>query len=182
MSITPDTKDWTWVLERRCPECGFDARTFDVESTGDSIRSVASDFGELLGNDRATGRPSPDVWSALEYSAHVRDVFNLYSERLHLMLTSDDPLYANWDQDEAAVLKNYGSEDPSAVTDELSAAAQKLARKFDGVKGAEWQRPGRRSDGVSFTIASFARYFMHDPIHHLYDIRKGYAALASDAS
>ena len=25
MSITPDTKDWTWVLERPCPECGFEA-------------------------------------------------------------------------------------------------------------------------------------------------------------
>ena len=23
-AITPDTKDWTWVLERTCPECGFD--------------------------------------------------------------------------------------------------------------------------------------------------------------
>jgi hypothetical protein len=23
-AITPDTKDWTWVLERACPECGFD--------------------------------------------------------------------------------------------------------------------------------------------------------------
>ena len=21
--ITPDVKDWTWVLEQRCPECGF---------------------------------------------------------------------------------------------------------------------------------------------------------------
>jgi hypothetical protein len=23
MPITPDTKDWTWVVEERCPECGF---------------------------------------------------------------------------------------------------------------------------------------------------------------
>ena len=22
--IDPDTKDWTWVLDRPCPECGFD--------------------------------------------------------------------------------------------------------------------------------------------------------------
>jgi hypothetical protein len=24
-AVPPDTKDWTWVLERRCPECGFEA-------------------------------------------------------------------------------------------------------------------------------------------------------------
>ena len=21
--VPPDTKDWTWVLERPCPDCGF---------------------------------------------------------------------------------------------------------------------------------------------------------------
>jgi hypothetical protein len=23
MAIVPDTKDWTWALQRSCPECGF---------------------------------------------------------------------------------------------------------------------------------------------------------------
>ena len=23
-TLEPDTKDWTWVLERACHECGFD--------------------------------------------------------------------------------------------------------------------------------------------------------------
>ena len=27
--IEPDTKDWTWVLDRPCPECGFEASTRD---------------------------------------------------------------------------------------------------------------------------------------------------------
>jgi hypothetical protein len=26
MTIVPDTKDWTWVLRRPCPECGFDTQ------------------------------------------------------------------------------------------------------------------------------------------------------------
>jgi hypothetical protein len=29
---------------------------------------------------------------------------------------------------------------------------------------------GARSDGAQFTVESFARYFIHDPIHHLYDV------------
>ena len=32
MTIVPDTKDWTWVLERPCPECGFDTQGFPVEA------------------------------------------------------------------------------------------------------------------------------------------------------
>ena len=53
---------------------------------------------------------------------------------------------------------------------ELAEAAELLAAKFDGVSGEAWQRTGSRSDGAHFTIESFARYFIHDPIHHLYDV------------
>ena len=28
-AITPDSKDWTWVITTTCPECGFDAAAFD---------------------------------------------------------------------------------------------------------------------------------------------------------
>jgi len=31
-------------------------------------------------------------------------------------------------------------------------------------------RRGFRSDGAEFTIDSFARYFIHDPVHHLWDV------------
>ena len=34
MPVVPDTKDWTWVLQRRCPECGSrsDGAHFSVDS------------------------------------------------------------------------------------------------------------------------------------------------------
>jgi hypothetical protein len=38
------------------------------------------------------------------------------------------------------------------------------------VHGDQWRRPGRRSDGARFSIASFSRYLLHDPVHHLYDV------------
>jgi hypothetical protein len=56
------------------------------------------------------------------------------------------------------------------VAAQLGAAASDLAAAFEHVEGAQWDRPGRRSDGASFTVASFARYLIHDPVHHLYDV------------
>ncbi len=38
MTITPDTKDWTWVLEDACPECGFDARAVDASEVAARVR------------------------------------------------------------------------------------------------------------------------------------------------
>lgn len=168
--ITPDTKDWTWVLNRPCPECGLDTRTFRGADVAGLLKENATGWHQLLtGPTDPRRRPEPDVWSPLEYACHVRDVCRRYTERLDLMLTLDDPHYPNWDQDKTAVEDRYGEQDPHVVAGELVVAATTLAEKFAGVSGDQWQRTGNRSDGAHFTVETFARYFVHDPIHHLHD-------------
>jgi DinB superfamily len=178
-AIEPDTKDWTWVLDRPCPECGFEAGAVAPEAVGDLVRDNAAAWQEVLARPRdlLATRPSDDRWSALEYACHVRDVLRIYDERLVLMLTEDDPGFANWDQDATAVEDRYGEQDPATVARDLAAAAAVLADRFDGVPGDAWGRTGTRSDGVRFTVASFARYFVHDPVHHLDDVARGFAAI-----
>jgi hypothetical protein len=172
VTITPDDKDWTWVLERPCPECGFDAAAVPPESVGARLRSNATAWREVLAQPDAVvrRRPAQDRWSALEYACHVRDVCTLYDQRLHLMLTEEDPLYPNWDQDVTAVEAAYGGQSPAVVASELAAAASVLARSFEAVHGDQWLRPGRRSDGARFSVAGFSRYLLHDPVHHLFDV------------
>ena len=171
MSIEPDTKDWTWVLRRPCPECGFDTQSFAVPAVPEMIVANAAAWRDMLtGPGDLRRRPTPGKWSAVEYGCHVRDVFLLYGRRLELMLTVDDPLFPNWDQDATAVADRYQDQDPAEVAAALPVAGQALADRFAGVTGSQWQRTGRRSDGASFTVETFARYLIHDPIHHLYDV------------
>ena len=54
----------------------------------------------------------PTVWSALEYGCHIRDVHRIFNDRVRLMLTEDEPRFANWDQDATAIEDDYGSQDP----------------------------------------------------------------------
>lgn len=168
--ISPDTKDWTWVLERPCPECGFDATAFDRELVGSMILSNAAAWQRVLRGRAVELRPRDDAWSPLEYACHVRDVFRIYDERLRLMLTEDGPQYPNWDQDATAVADNYFGQDPVVVAGELVAAAARISERFDGVTGEQWERPGTRGDGARSTVESFARYLIHDPVHHLFDV------------
>jgi DinB superfamily len=170
VTIIPDSKDWTWVLTRPCPECGFDTRSVDPAGLPAMIRSNAAAWRAPLASADAIRRPRPDKWSPLEYACHVRDVFRLFDYRLNLMLTEDDPLFPNWDQDDTAVNDRYREQDPDVVVTELLTAADALAARFAGVGAAQWSRPGRRSDGAAFTVETFGRYFIHDPIHHLYDV------------
>ena len=170
MPITPDTKNWTWVVGRRCDECGFDGSTFAPTDVAQTVRTNAAAWPAVVRRDDVRQRPDDSTWSPLEYTAHVRDVLRLYDYRLQLMLEEDDPLYPNWDQDETAVAERYNEQDPTTVAGELVEAAETLADRFDALDDAQWQRPGRRSDGVSFTVATFAVYFVHDVVHHLHDV------------
>ena len=179
MPIEPDTKDWTWVLVKKCEECGFEGSAFPREHVGEMVRANAAQWRQLLGHPQVTQRPSDDRWSCLEYACHVRDVFRLYDQRLKMMLEQDDPEYPNWDQNQAAVEQDYLAKEPSKVADEIEEAGTAVARRFDSVHGEQWARPGRRSDGARFTIESFGRYFIHDPIHHVDDVRRGYQRLSN---
>lgn len=170
MAIVPDTKDWTWVLRRPCSECGFDTTAFARDDVAGMILANAASWqGMLTGAGDVRTRPDPDKWSPLEYGCHVRDVLRIYDQRLQLMLTEQDPGFENWDQDATAVAERYGEQDPATVAAELDQAAGSLSARFSEVKGGQWHRTGTRSDGAHFTVESFARYFIHDPIHHLYD-------------
>ncbi len=171
--ITPDGKDWTWVLERQCPECGFDASSFERELIGSMILTNAAVWQRVMRDPLVAQRPADDVWSPLEYGCHVRDVYCIYDERLERMLTEDDPVYANWDQDATAVDDNYGEQEAGTVAGELVIAAARIATRFDSVQGPQWSRRGTRSDGAHFTVETFARYLIHDPIHHLWDAEVG---------
>ena len=158
------------MLDRRCPECGYDASCVAAVDVAGAVRANAVAWADVLRRGDVRRRPDPAVWSPLEYACHVRDVFRLYDFRLWLMLDQDDPLYPNWDQDTTALEDRYDEQDPSVVAPELADAASAIAERFDNVRDEQWHRTGRRSDGASFTVDTFARYFLHDVIHHLHDV------------
>ena len=170
MPIVPDEKDWTWVLERVCPECGFDTAGVDRDALAGRIAATSRAWEEVLWHPDVRQRPDEATWSPLEYACHVRDVHRVYAGRVSRMLAEDDPYYENWDQDVTAVEDRYDEQDPAVVASELAAAGDALGVVFAGVTGAGWDRTGRRSDGASFTVDSIARYYLHDIEHHLWDV------------
>jgi len=93
--------------QRLCPQCGGDAQGIPRDAIAGMIRANAEAWQHVLAGRDTRRRPSPGVWSALEYGCHVRDVLRLYDALLVLMLTVDGPRYANWDQDATAVDERY---------------------------------------------------------------------------
>jgi hypothetical protein len=173
--IEPDTKDWTWVLREPCPECGFVAADLNRAELGQLLRDDATGWAAVLRQPGATERPDEETWSPLEYACHVRDVHRTFGERLDLMLTQDEPTFANWDQDVAAVEGRYDRQEPADVGPELVAAAEAVAARYDALRDepeGTWARRGLRDNGSEFTVDSIARYHLHDVLHHSHDVRR----------
>ena len=189
MTIIPDTKDWTWVLNRRCSECEFDAAATKFDEIPGRTRRAATRLAAVLDRSDATARPEPGIWSPLEYAAHVRDVCRIFEYRLSVLLTGagtapnvpafdpevrfldDVPVLSNWDQDATAAAADYGIQDPTVVAEELERAAKAIADAFAAVPAADLSRMARRSDGAVFTVTTLAQYFLHDLVHHVQDVR-----------
>lgn len=164
-----DTKDWTWVLEKPCPDCGFDAST--VDDVAARTRAAVAELHRAVLAPGAAERPSPEVWSALEYACHARDVCIVFGARLAHMRGTVDPEFPDWNQDETALASRYWAQDPVTVAAELAAEGERLADALASLQPDELDRPGRRSNGSVFTVDSITRYLLHDLEHHVHDVR-----------
>lgn len=77
------------------------------------VRENAARWQPVLQRTDVATRPDDRTWSALEYAAHVRDVFRIFDERLALMLAGDDPAFPNWDQDATADTEGCNEQVPA---------------------------------------------------------------------
>lgn len=169
--VDPDTKDWTWVLQETCEECGFAAGDVDPRTVPDLIPEQIAFWRRTLVHPRVAERPAPTVWSPLEYACHVRDVYDIFGTRVELLRDEDAPTFQDWDQDEAAVARRYREQRPLVVADELTERAAALAVIVQTLPDDAWERRGERSNGSTFTTRTLLQYFLHDVVHHVHDVR-----------
>ena len=171
MQPPPDTKDWTWTTRLRCTDCGLAAGDVDVPGISDRVEAATAEWFQILTqNPAADRRPEPRVWSPLEYGAHVRDAFELYDARLVLMLIEDAPTFRNWDQDEAAITGDYSQLDPDQVAADIASVGSAFVARVRALEPSQFDLMATRSDGAEFTVRTFLQYFLHDIVHHLWDV------------
>ena len=159
------------MLERPCRDCGYDGPATAFRDIPSALRRSTDRWVAVLERSDARVRPDDATWSPLEYAAHVRDAHRIFRERLQLVLAVDDPEFPDWDQDATAVAERYGDGDPAVVLTQLVAQAHATADAFALVGDTDLGRTARRSDGSVFTVDTLGRYFLHDPVHHLWDVR-----------
>ena len=160
-----------------CDECGF---TYDDVAVTDLPARVLGDVAPYravvtAADDAALRqRPAEGVWSALEYTCHMRDVLDVQRERLQRVLEEQRPDLPSMGPDQRAVDHDYNGQDPAFVLDELDVAATEFAGTLAGLDGDDWQRVGVYAfAGMGERDAAWiGRHTLHEVLHHLMDVRR----------
>jgi len=169
----------------RCAECGFDADHTSVSDSVNALRSFPRRWGAALAlldredDDVLRRRPSPGVWSALEYLAHTRDAIAVNAWAMNEALVKDHP-----------VLDWPGGGDPSAPADddpisttpdadtglaELKANCDRVADKAQHVDAGDWRRGATLRGGRDEEVDALwlLHHCVHEGVHHLRDVQRG---------
>jgi hypothetical protein len=167
-----------------CEECGFDYEALAAADVPAAVRSFARRYRAPLsrflpgedGDALVRERPGPGVWSALEYAAHVRDVFASYAEWIPQCLAQDRPVLEGPNPDELAQQRRYNDDDPAAVADAVAANAERLAAAIEAVPDDGWDRVGLRR-GEERSVLFTSRRAVHEGSHHLLDVGRSLRAV-----
>lgn len=164
----PDSRDWTFVVDEGCSECGYVPH--DPAMTGERLRAGVPRWTAVLERPGVAERPEPRVWSPLEYASHSRDLVRVLGERIAVMLEEEGAPFADYDGEAEAVRQEFWRNDPAEVAREISANTEATVEVLGRVSGEDWERTGLRGDGRPFTITELSRYLLHDVEHHLHDV------------
>lgn len=173
-----------------CLECGFEAASVSKANADEVVRNLGSRYQMALGNGgpaepadaRLRQRPAPGTWSALEYAAHMRDVVALWGLALHRILTEDSPQLPSVDPglpDRVAAEADYAGQEPATVGRELSANAERMAKKVATIRAEQWNLTAWFGE-VVISPLWIVQKVAHEGHHHLLDIERSLASSQPD--
>ena len=173
------TKKQQPPVDGLCEECGFNYDTGDLQGTVTLLIRQGAECAMAL-TKAAAGpdpdvvrlRPEPEVWSAIEYACHVRDVLEVQRSRIAQCLAEERPVYAPMDR--TGRVKELKYEDQNPI--EVAAALTRFAREFGAAAKVltppQLGRLGLYNYPVRAprTLSWIIRHTAHEIQHHRQDI------------
>jgi DinB superfamily len=164
----------------RCDTCRYVYADIEAQALPERFASFGTRYQEVLlppgrpaeWHDSLRTRPEEDVWSALEYACHVRDVFLVQRDRLYITLVEDRPVMAQMYRDHRVTLARYNEQDPEEVAAQLNTAARLISQAFAALDATQLKRlciynfPARAERSLLWV----GQHAIHEGEHHLRDI------------
>jgi hypothetical protein len=161
-------------MEETCSECTFDeslAKPKDVAlalpplttAIGNDIRALSTELGRR--------RPSPEVWSPVEYLGHLRESMAFHRWLIESALSEDNPLIPMVDPDESVTNAGYADADIEALFGQFERRVDRLCQLLAELDDGAVNRT-LALDDRHITVGLVAHSAWHECHHHRLDIRR----------
>jgi len=130
---------------------------------GDDIRALAAEL--------ARRRPSPEVWSPVEYLGHLHESMAFHRWLIESALAEDNPLIPMVDPDESVAKAGYADPDIGALFGQFERRVDRLCQLLVELDDDAVNRT-LTLDDRQLTVGLVARSAWHECHHHRVDIRR----------
>jgi DinB superfamily len=141
-----------------------------------NLKSLPNELDDLLnGLDEATlrWRPIPNKWSIKEIMCHLRDMEReAYLARYKRMLTEENPVLPNVDQDRIAHEGDYINQDAAAALGDFKLLRGETINTLQGAAPEAWDRAGIHEKDGPMTITDLVhKQIKGNDLNHLVQMK-----------
>jgi hypothetical protein len=145
------------------------ARQKLIDQYKDGYRAVSDALVGATEKD-LDARPAPGKWSAREIVHHLADSEMTSAVRLRLLVASDRPQIAGYDQEEFARRLHY-DRPIEASLDAFKSARRTTGEILDRMTEAEWAREGTHTEHGRYTVEQWLEIYAGHAHNHAQQIR-----------
>ena len=168
------------MVYEQCENCGFDASLLSDEELLSALDNLGPAWREHLVDaaSHLRTRPAPQVWSAVEYAAHSRDITALHLFGVREALTGREMDFGELPSDElmTETARPYNDLTVEEILTTLSSDAVSMAGIARDAGVGTWEN-GLRVGGQRQTVRQLLAHALHDSRHHLVDIERNLVLL-----
>lgn len=143
------------------------------QTPGDIAALIAAQPADVLGR-----RPAEGAWSATEIVCHLRDVEEVYLERVQLILIHDEPALLVLDPDRWADERQYRRHDMARAHAAFTARRGETLAVLDALDVEQWERAGLHALRGRLTVRHIVHSWAKHDDGHLDQLRRALAGLA----
>jgi hypothetical protein len=145
-------------------------RDLSREEIIDALARMPSRFRAILAGvdaEMLTRSNRPGEWSSMETMRHVRDIAQVYGMRFKWIILQDEPLLANYEENDWAARSPDGPAELPTMLDEIVAYRAETIRLLRSLDDAGWRRTGRHETEGIVELEPYVRHQLAHEEQHL---------------
>ena len=137
-----------------------------LKSQHKAISAIVS----TLDDKKINFSPEPGKWSIHDNIAHLATYQPMFIERMHKILTVDDPQFERYRADDETEFISWRQKPLPLLLEKIDGTRKILVQLLTGLTNEQLERKGKHTKYGNLNISEWTEFFILHEAHHLFTI------------